>query len=120
MTFLIFTAMIVCLTGLQMAVPYLVKKTIVFGVHIPEEYLRDAKLLGYKKRYSSIIFAFTLVAIIVYALWFYWKAPVEELLALVGMFIQFALIFISMALYFVFHAHTKKRKLENGWGVDFK
>lgn len=120
MTFFIFVAIIVCLTGLQMAMPYLVKKTIVFGVAIPEEYLSDAKLLGYKKRYTSAIFAFTFVAIIAYVSWFYWKAPAEELLALVGMFIQFALIFISITLYFVFHAQTKKRKLEKGWGANFK
>ena len=33
MTFFIFAAIIVCLAGLQMAIPYLVKKTIVYFIY---------------------------------------------------------------------------------------
>lgn len=120
MTFFIFVAIIICLTGLQMVVPYLVKKTIVFGVVIPEEHLKDEKLLSYKKRYSSLLFIFTLIALIAYALWFYMKTPAEDLVALAGMIIQFAVIFLSIVLYFNFHVQIKKRKSEKGWGADFK
>ena len=120
MTFFIFAAIIVCLAGLQMAIPYLVKKTIVFGVAIPEENLRDAHLVTYKRRYTLSILIFSLASLIGYTLWFYLQTPTEDLLALAGIMIQFGLIFLSTALYLFFHAQTKNRKHDNGWGADFK
>ncbi|MED1439954.1 hypothetical protein P4U23_15605 [Aeribacillus composti] len=48
MAFTIYFILILIITALEAAIPYLVKRTIVFGVTIPEENLRDHQLITYK------------------------------------------------------------------------
>jgi len=119
MDLLIFLIIIVFLIAIQMAVPFLVKRTTVFGVTIPDEFVRDSKLTSYKKRYSFFIFIIGLMAVSLFLLWPLENSN-EELRVLLGTAILFSLLFINTALYFYFHAKTVQHKRGMKWGEDLK
>ncbi|MGM0902987.1 MAG: DUF1648 domain-containing protein [Bacillota bacterium] len=105
---------------LETAIPYLIKRTVVFGVTIPEGYTKDPRLSGFKKRYSIIVFCFSLVVLFSFLAWGTQGSPAEEQLFLVGMAIPFAIMFISLASYVYFHARTIQLKRAEKWGEDVK
>ncbi|MDQ0175431.1 DUF1648 domain-containing protein [Bacillus chungangensis] len=120
MTLMIFLTIILFLAAIEISIPFLVKRDVVFGVSIPEGHIKDAKLASYKRRYSLSIFFISVASIAFYLLWINHDNPVEELIVLYGTAIQLGIIFLSMALYFYFHAKTMKRKKEQKWGENFK
>lgn len=64
MTLTIFAIIILFLAVMEAAIPYLVKRTVVFGVSIPEEHTNAPELRDYKKRYALIVLAFSMVVFI--------------------------------------------------------
>jgi uncharacterized membrane protein len=118
--FIIFLTIIVFIGFMEAAIPFLVKRTIAFGVSIPERHLKDAKMVSYKKRYALTVIIFSLVSLLVYYLWADTSQPKEEQLVLVGTAIQFAIILLSTALYFYYHAKTLQYKKKQGWGENNK
>lgn len=108
------------LAVIETAIPYLIKRTVVFGVTIPEGYTKDSRLTGFKKTYSVIVFCFSLVVLLGFLMWGAQSSPAEEQLFLVGIAIPIAIMFISLASYVYFHAKTTQLKRSERWGEDVK
>jgi uncharacterized membrane protein len=111
---------ILFLAVIETAIPYLIKRTVVFGVTIPEGNTKDPRLMGFKKRYSIIVFCFSLVVLLGFLVWGTQGSPAEEQLFLVGMAILFGIMFMSLASYVYFHARTTQLKRAEKWGEDVK
>ena len=120
MVFILFLVIILFLTIMQAAIPFLLKKTVVFGVTIPEENATDAVLSNYKKTYSAIILLSGLISLLYFITLRSTDYLDEEAVVFRGMLIQFLLLFISMVLYLFFHNKTTTRKRDNKWGADLK
>lgn len=120
MVFTILFLVTLFLAIMETAIPYLIKRTVVFGVTIPEPHTREAKLAGYKKGYSLIVLCFSLVALLVFAVWGIQGNPSEDQLFLVGTAILFAIMLVSLACYIYFHAKTTQLKRQEKWGEDVK
>ncbi|AOV07264.1 DUF1648 domain-containing protein [Sporosarcina ureilytica] len=120
MTIALLLAIATFIIIIQAAIPYLLKPTIVFGVTIPNGYTKNEKLLFYKKMYASIVFIIGILTITAFMIWAMNAKPLEEKMMISGVAIQFAILILSMALYFVFHAKTSKLKTENQWGANLK
>lgn len=120
MAFIIALSILLLLGVLQAAVPYLIKRTVVFGVTIPEQHIRDSRVVSYKKQYLIITSFMSLLFIGGFCFWVMLRNPSEDLLFLVSTIIEFAIIFISLALYFYFHQQTKSYKAESDWSEQLK
>ncbi|MDN4607263.1 DUF1648 domain-containing protein [Sporosarcina highlanderae] len=120
MTVSIFLANIVFLTLIQAAIPRLLKKSIVFGVTIPEVNVEDQKLSTYKKIYSAITLLVGLIGILLFAFLGLGKQLQEEKIVITGLIVQFSILFVSMILYLYFHIQTTKRKRKMKWGENLK
>lgn len=120
MTLIIFLFIALFIVIIQAMIPYLLKPTIAFGVTIPTSYIKHEKLHAYKKIYSTIILAVGILTVAAYTIWAFWTNPIDDQLIISGIAIQFAILILSMALYFVFHAKTTKLKAENEWGTNLK
>jgi uncharacterized membrane protein len=115
-----FLIILIFLVAIETAIPYLVKRTVVFGVSIPDGNVRDEKLVFYKKIYSLLVLVFSVIVIGSYLLWTANSRLSEERHVFVYLVIQFSLIFWSTALYFYFHAKTLQLKRSQKWGEDLK
>ncbi|HHQ2897778.1 TPA: DUF1648 domain-containing protein [Bacillus cereus] len=120
MTLIIFLTTIVSITTIEVAIPFLTKKNVVFGVSIPNGYVNDGKLSSYRKRYSFSIFFSSFIFLFLYLLWIINSNPVEKLIALYGTAIQFSILFISMTLYFYYHTKVIKKHKEQRWEEGLK
>ncbi|WP_342510797.1 DUF5808 domain-containing protein [Sporosarcina sp. FSL K6-1522] len=116
----IFLIIIGFIVIIQAATPFVLRRTIAFGVTIPEGHTDDTIVASYKKMYSAIILIIGLISLIGYAIWANTSHLSEETLVLTGVAIQFGLLFISMALYLYFHAKTTRLKRTQQWGADLK
>ncbi|WP_077211957.1 DUF1648 domain-containing protein [Bacillus dakarensis] len=106
MSLTIFLIIIVFMAGIQTAIPYLVKRTVIFGVTIPEQYLKDRTLSSYKRTYTILVSFISIIVLGLFVFWTLRKNPSEELIVMAGAIIQFGIIFFSMSLYFYFHGKT--------------
>lgn len=120
MVLTLFLPIILFLTVMQAAIPYLLKKTIVFGVTIPEGHTDDKTLATFKKTYSATIFLIGSIGLLIYVFWALGNHLQEEKIVFTGLFLQFGILLISMALYLYFHIRTTKRKREHKWGDNLK
>lgn len=120
MAFIIFFILILFLAVMESAIPYLVKRTVVFGVSIPEENIKDQVITRFKKTYSTIVFSLSIVALTYFFIWYQNTTPTEEKMVLFGTSIQFGIILLSIALYFYFHGRTAQRKKAQKWGENVK
>jgi uncharacterized membrane protein len=120
MTLAIFLLVIAGITILQTAIPFLLKNTVVFGVSIPDGHSDDPQLHSFKKKYSITTFSIGLLALFVFYFWTKHSGSPKENIVLAGTAIQFAIIIISMVLYFYFHAKTANLKRKNRWGAGLK
>lgn len=120
MSFIIFLIISISLSAIQTAIPFLVKRTIVFGVTIPESYIKDEKIAAYKKRYSLIVFFMSIITLGFYTIWALTTGPAEEQIVLAGSAIQFVIILISMSLYFYFHGKTVQLKTARKFTEDLQ
>lgn len=106
--------------GIEAAIPYLLKPTIAFGVTIPSSHTKDPALTIYKRLYALITASFGIILVVPFALWALTSNVGEEKIVLYGLAIQFAVLFISMALYFLFHAKILRLKRDHQWGTNLK
>ncbi|WP_025784329.1 DUF1648 domain-containing protein [Sporosarcina sp. D27] len=120
MSLAIFLVTLAFLIVLQSAIPFLLKRTIVFGVTIPEEYAMDSSLASFRRKYSTIIFLSGAISLAALLLWSTNTSASENQLVLTGLAIQSGLLLLSMALYLYFHAKTTKLKQINNWGYGLK
>lgn len=120
MSLTIFLVTIAFIVILQSAMPYLLKRTVVFGVTIPEKHTDDSALSSFKRRYFVIVFFLGLLSLLIYLFWSTTKPITEDQLVLTGLVIQTGTLLVSMALYLYFHAKTTKLKRLNKWGSELK
>ena len=120
MTSLLMIFITLFIIAIQAAIPYLLKPTIVFGVTIPVTYTKNSTLLSYKRIYTSIIAGIGALAIIGFLIWIPASNANDESSVLFAVATQFALLFCSMILYFLFHAKTSRLKREHQWGRNLK
>jgi uncharacterized membrane protein len=120
MTLAIFLIIAIILVGIQTAVPFLVKRTVIFGVTVPEKYLKNKTLISYKKGYALLVSLLSFVVLAGYLLWALLNNPSEEQTVLVGTLIQFGIILYSLSLYFYFHGKTLQLKRKNNWVEGLK
>lgn len=104
----------------QLVLPYFVKRTVVFGVSIPEQYIKEEQLKSFKRQYVIVSVIISILMIGGFIAWVKNANPADELLIIVSTIIQFVFIFISFAIYFYFHNKTKKFKNEKGWTEELK
>lgn len=116
----IFLIIIAFIVIIQAATPFLLRRTIAFGVTIPEGHTDDHVVASYKKMYSMIILITGLLSLIGYAFWATSSTLVEEQIVLAGLAIQLGLLFLSMVLYLYFHTKTTRLKRSNHWGAELK
>ncbi|BCB02654.1 DUF1648 domain-containing protein [Bacillus sp. KH172YL63] len=106
------------LMAIQIAVPFIVKRTVVFGVTIPVDEVRNKQLLQYKKIYAILT---CILSLLVLAIFFIWSSTVdmtENHLIFAGLFLPFVILFISLALYFYFHMKVTAYKQQQQWFKD--
>lgn len=116
----IIVAIMCFVIGVEAAIPYLVKRTVVFGVSIPDAHIRDSRLLSFKRKYSASVVGVSALVMAAYILWAVKTNPEEETAVLAGLAIQFGIIFFSTALYFYLHAKTMQLKKDQKWGAGLK
>lgn len=115
MTLAIILFIAVILIGIQTAIPFLVKRTVIFGNTIPEKHLKNEQLTSFKKKYALMVSLLSFFALACYTLWVFVNSPSEEQTVLVGTLIQFGIILFSLSLYFFFHGKTLQLKRKNNW-----
>ena len=120
MTILLMLFISLFIIGIQAAVPYLLKPTIAFGVTVPSTHIKDTTLATYRRLYALWTASFGIILIIAFTIWALSYSPDEEKIVLVGVAIQFSVLFLSMALYFLLHAKTSRLKQDLKWGKDLK
>jgi len=116
----LFLVMIGFIVVLQSAIPFLLKRTIAFGVTIPEGHTDDSTIASFKKIYAATIFITGLISLFAYFTWATTSSLTEEKVVLTGLAIQFGILFLSMGLYLYFHAKTIRLKQINEWGLHLK
>ena len=120
MSMILFVFITVFIASIQIAIPYLMKRTVVFGVTIPEQNLQDENIKNYKKQYAMFVAFISFLFIGAYIYWCLSANRLEEELALIGAFMEFLLILVSLAWYFYYHSKAKYLKKINRWGEDLK
>ncbi|MGK7376756.1 DUF1648 domain-containing protein [Planococcus sp. 1R117A] len=120
MTVFLMAAIMILIIGVQAFVPFLVKKTEVFGVYVPQEYTQKKTLELLKKRYATMVVFAGIVAAAIYAILLSVTEATEEAAAFWGLGLQLALILFSMALYLINHLKVKNEKQQEGWTVGKK
>lgn len=120
MALTIFLIIIVFIVIMQSAIPFLLKRTIAFGVTIPEGHTDNLLITSYNKIYSGTILIIGFIALISYAIWANNSPLSEEQIILTGLAVQFGILFLSMALYLYFHAKTTSLKRVQHWGAELK
>lgn len=113
MTLAIFLLIAVILAGIQTAIPFLVKRSVIFGVTVPEKQINNATLTSFKKKYALLVSLISIIVLASYITWILLNNPSEELTVLIGTIIQFAIILFSFSFYFYFHGKTLQ--LKNSW-----
>lgn len=111
MTLAIFLFISIILVGIQTAIPFLVKRTILFGITIPEKHIKNEQLLSYKKRYTFTVALLSCIVLASYVLWALISHPSEEKTVLIGTLIQFGVIlFQPIPLFFLSWKDTSIKK----------
>ncbi|MCM3758209.1 DUF5808 domain-containing protein [Sporosarcina aquimarina] len=120
MSLAIFLVTLAFMIVLQSAIPFLLKKTIVFGVTIPEKNATNSELATYKRRYSSIVLITGIIAFVAFLVWSINTHASEDQLVWIGLVIQLGLLLLCMALYLYYHAKTTELKRNKTWGIRTK
>ncbi|MDC3411938.1 DUF1648 domain-containing protein [Terrihalobacillus insolitus] len=114
----IFLSTVLFVSLIQIAIPFLVKRTVAFGVTIPYEQTRNPKVLKYKKWYA---FVTTVVALAVIIGLIVLSTILDETkLVLVGSLFPFFVLFSGLSLYFYFHYKITKLKKVHEWYSGIK
>lgn len=108
------------LTVFQVAIPFIVKRTVVFGVTIPVDEVRNGQLRQYKKLYAILTFFISIIALAIYFLWSSTNTLTENQILFAGLFLPFVILFISMALYLYFHMKVSTLKQQKQWFKNLK
>lgn len=120
MAFVLGVVLLVIIAFLQISLPYFVKRTVIFGVAIPEQFIKDEPLKVYKKQYFLASLILSLFLMVAFVVWAMLKEPSEGALVIMSTLFQFVIIFSSILLYFHFHKKVKNYKLTMNWSSELK
>ncbi|MEK9199568.1 DUF1648 domain-containing protein [Ureibacillus sp. 179-F W5.1 NHS] len=120
MAFLVFLIITLFIAVTQIVIPYLVKKTVIFGVTIPEQYMNDGAIKKLKKQYAIAVALISIVLLTGYSVWSLTTEPQEEQMAIIGMLMEFGILLISLSLYIYYHGKTKQLKIQHKWVEHLK
>lgn len=120
MSFLIFFIITLFIAVIQILIPYLVNRTVAFGVSVPEQYIADKTIKTYRKNYSLSVAFFSIIILASYIAWILSNERPDNQIALAGAIIEFSLIFISLSFYLYYHGKTKQLKQQNKWLENLK
>lgn len=120
MAFTIALVTLLFISAMQVFLPYFVNRTVIFGVSIPEQYIKEQPLTMFKRRYVTLSFIVSLICIGFFIFWVINQNPADDLLIVVSTIIQFVIIIISFVLYFYFHKKAKNYKKKMGWAKELK
>src|SRR5690606_4734979 len=87
---------------------------------IPTNQTDHSTLASYKKYYSVTTFSISLISLLGFFMYVFLNQLSDEAIILSGVALQFAILLISMSLYFYFHAKTSSLKREQKWGSELK
>ena len=115
MEFIIFFLTILFVGVLQIFIPFIAKRSVVFGVSIPYDQVRHPQVVQYKKSYAIITAIFTLASLAGLILLVQRQNINEAQLALVGVVFPFVILLVGLSLYFYFHYKIAKLKQTKNW-----
>ncbi|MEK8198660.1 MULTISPECIES: DUF1648 domain-containing protein [Lysinibacillus] len=104
---------------LEAMTPHLSRKSIVFGVSIPEPYVMHPQLLLWKKKYSQIIGALTGLFLLG-QIGIYFSPIKEDKMVLISFIFLYVMLLLSSGLYMNYHVRTKKLKAQEQWEAHIK
>ncbi|QPC45548.1 DUF1648 domain-containing protein [Mangrovibacillus cuniculi] len=100
---------------LQAVLPFMVKRTVVFGVTVPVAEVRNPQLVRYKIMYTVLSSSLSLVILAAFLF-----SPTRTNPVLLALLLPFIILFISMALFFFFQSKVTKLKKAERWFKDQK
>ncbi|WP_374966251.1 DUF1648 domain-containing protein [Lysinibacillus sp. RS5] len=104
---------------LETITPHLTRKTIVFGVSIPEPYVQHQQLRIFKKHYSMFVGSIA-AAFLLGQISLLFTSIQEEKFVLLSFILLYVMLFISAGLYMFYHLKTKKLKKQENWEAHVK
>ncbi|MDL4840205.1 DUF1648 domain-containing protein [Aquibacillus rhizosphaerae] len=120
MEFITLFITILFVSCIQIAIPFLVKRTVVFGVTIPYEQAKHVKVIHYKKLYAILTTVIALASSIGFIIWNQVTPMDETMLVLTGTLIPFVILLTGLTLYFYFHYKMTKLKKSKRWFEKIK
>lgn len=120
MTLAIFLFIAIIIAAIQTTIPFLVNRSIIFGVTIPEQHLQNKTLLSYKKKYSLMVGGVSAILLGGYALWALLQLVTQEQIVIIGTILEFTIILFSFSLYFYFHGKALRLKRDKQWLENIK
>lgn len=116
----IFSTIYIITLVLQVFVPYIVRETIVFGVTVPEQNVKHPTLRNMKKHYAQIVGISGVMFLMMMIVSYYYFASFEFMQSILLLGCLFAMLAVSMTLYWINHQKVIKLKKEEHWGLNIK
>ncbi|MGE7949990.1 DUF1648 domain-containing protein [Lysinibacillus sp. NPDC093688] len=116
----IFSTVYIITLALQLFVPFIVRETIAFGVTVPEQNVKHPALRNMKKHYAQIVGISGVMLLMMMIVSYYYLAPSEFMQGYFLLGCLFAMLTVSMTLYWIYHQKVLKLKKEEQWGLNIK
>ena len=120
MLLFVFLTVYLLTLALQVFVPYIVRETIIFGVTIPEQNVKHPALRNMKKHYAQIVGISGILFLMIMIASYYYLAPSEFMQGILLLGCLFAMLAVSVTLYWINHQKVLKLKREEQWGLNIK
>ncbi|MED3794764.1 DUF1648 domain-containing protein [Niallia alba] len=117
---IIFIIMLLITVLFEAAIPFLIRKTVVFGVSVPSTQIKHPQISTYKKRYSLFVIIPSILSIVAYCIWQAANNIQADQVAIIGTSLLFGMLFWSLSLYFYFHGKMLWLKRDNKWEEQLK
>ncbi|KOS64587.1 DUF1648 domain-containing protein [Lysinibacillus agricola] len=116
----VFTTIYIITLALQVFVPFIVRETIIFGVTVPEQNVKHPILRNMKKHYAQIVGISGVMFLIIMIVSYYVFAQSGFMQGNLLLGCLFAMLAVSMTLYWVNHQKVLKLKKQEQWGLNIK
>ncbi|OXS70465.1 hypothetical protein B1B04_17710 [Lysinibacillus sp. KCTC 33748] len=120
MLLFVFLTVYLLTLSLQVFVPYIVRETTIFGVTVPEQNVKHPALRNMKKHYAQIVGISGVLFLMIMIASYYYLAPSEFMQGILLLGCLFAMLAVSMTLYWINHQKVLKLKRQEQWGLNIK
>ncbi|UII55227.1 DUF1648 domain-containing protein [Cytobacillus spongiae] len=114
MEFYLLLMVLLFVSAIQVAIPFIIKRTVVFGVSIPYEQAKNPEVIAFKRIYALITLLIGAIVTIGFIILQQSYQDGTELVVY-GVAFPFIILFSSLALYFYFHFKMIKLKKAKQW-----